>query len=280
MHVKIWGARGSIPVSGKDYIRYGGDTTCIEIETENGETIIFDAGTGIRSLGNKLLKEGRKKFHFLISHAHWDHLMGFPFFKPLYLKRSIINFHGCTFAQESIKSFLAQTMRAPFFPVDLSEVSATLNFNEICRTEFTIAGLKCRSIPLNHPNKGYGFRLYEGSKSICLFPDNELSSSHPDAKEINAYSEFVKNADVLVHDAEYLPEEYEKFADGWGHSVYTDTVKMGINAGVKRLVLFHLNQDRTDDQVDKMTEKARQLIASSRSNMQCEYARTGLEFKI
>ncbi len=280
MKIKIWGARGSIPVSGQEFVRYGGDTTCIEIETANGDIIIVDAGSGIRTLGNTLLKEGRTEFHFLFSHAHWDHLLGFPFFKPLYRKSSTLQFHGCTFAQESIKTILKETMRPPFFPVDLSTVSATLQFTEKCRPEFEIAGLYCQSIPLNHPNFGYGFRLHEGDNSIAIFPDNELSLSQPNAKPLEEYVKFVSGSDILVHDAEYLPEEYESFSKGWGHSIYSDTVKLGIEGRVDRLILFHLNQERTDDQVDEMSVKARNIIRDAGANLSCEYAHTGLEMTV
>ncbi len=280
MKIRIWGARGSIPVSGQEFVRYGGDTTCVEIETARGDVIILDAGSGIRTLGNKLLNEGRTEFHFLFSHAHWDHLLGFPFFKPLYRKDSFLHFHGCTFAQESIKTILKETMRAPFFPVDLSAVLATLKFDRKCLPEFEVAGLRCQSIPLNHPNKGYGFRLYEGDRSIAIFPDNELSFPHPNARPIEEYVKFVSGADVLLHDAEYLPGEYESFSKGWGHSVYSDTVRLGIDSEVDHLILFHLNQERTDDQVDEMAKKARSIISETGVNMSCEYAYTGLEMVI
>lgn len=280
MKLTVWGARGSIAVSGRQYLAYGGDTTCIEIETADGEIIILDAGTGLRALGNKLMQEQRKDFHFLLSHAHWDHILGFPFFRPLYQKGTTFSFHGCTFTQQTVAGFLRETMHAPFFPVDLRMVAANLHFDHECGEEFEIGGLQCTSIPLNHPNGGFGFRLTEGGRSVVLFPDNELTFPHPRGKRFDDYSAFAAGADLLVHDAEYLPEEYEKLTRGWGHSIFRDTVRLGLEAEVGRLVLWHLNQDRTDDKVDEMAQAAQGMVKDAGADMPCEFARTGLEITI
>ncbi len=280
MMLTIWGARGSIPVSGPDFVAYGGDTTCAELESSQGEIIILDAGTGLRALGNKLESEGRKVLHFLFSHAHWDHLLGFPFFKPLYRSDVVIYFHGCTYAQESIRTILSETMRAPFFPVDLTEVEATLHFDDDCRQHFTLAGLQCQSIALNHPNGGYGFRLTEAGRSLAWFPDNELDYHHPDGRDFADYAEFVAAVDLMIHDGEYFPEEYQRLHRGWGHSVFTDTVRLALAARVGRLILWHLDQDRSDAAADAMAEAARQAIAEAGQTLPCEVARTGLSLMI
>ncbi|MFC1679252.1 MBL fold metallo-hydrolase [Elusimicrobiota bacterium] len=280
MKITVWGARGSIPVSGSQYLRYGGDTTCVELETRSRELIIMDAGSGIRPLGNKVLAEKRRSAHLLLSHAHWDHILGFPFFKPLYLKDTTIYLHGCTIAQESIKHLLGETMRAPFFPVDLNKVAANLVYDDRCPDEFTVAGLCVQRIPLSHPNKGYGFRLTEEDKSLAFFPDNEPLFSHPDGKDFKDYVEFLKGVDVLIHDAEYLPEEYERFAKGWGHSVSLDTVRLALDAEVKHLILWHLNQDRDDDAVGAMLADARKAVKAAGSDMVVDMARTGLSIEV
>ncbi|MFH2204767.1 MAG: MBL fold metallo-hydrolase [Elusimicrobiota bacterium] len=277
MKITVWGARGSIPVSGKQYLKYGGDTTCIEIETKNGDTVILDAGTGLRALGNKLWKAGKRNFHFMITHSHWDHLMGFPFFKPLHHKGVHIHFHGCTFAQQSIKNILKETLRAPFFPVDLQEVPATLIYDDTCLSTFEAAGLKVISVPLCHPNQGYGFLIDEDGKRLAFFPDNELDYPHKGGRTFAEYAQAFTGTDVLIHDAEYLPEEYAEFAKGWGHSVYSDTVRLGSEAGVKRLILWHLNQERTDEQADAMQAQAR---AVAKNGTQCDMAYTGMSFEL
>ena len=280
MRLTIWGARGSVPVSGPEYLRYGGDTTCLAIETSSGELVIFDAGTGIRALGNQLLAEGRREFHLLLSHAHWDHLLGFPFFKPLYQSDVVIHCHGCTYAQQSVKTILNETMKAPFFPVDLDDVAATLRFDDECLERAEFAGLSCHSIPLSHPNNGYGFRISEGDKTVALFPDNELAFVHPGGKSFADYRDFIAGVDVLIHDGEYRATEYQRFFRGWGHSSFRDTVRLAIDAGVDRLLLWHLNQDRGDDGVDAILADAREMIAVAGSSVACDMARTGLTLEV
>ncbi len=280
MKLTVWGARGSIPVSGAEYERYGGDTTCVCLDTNAGETIILDAGTGLRPLGNLLLEENRKTFHFVLSHAHWDHLLGFPFFKPLYRDGVTIHIHGCTYAQQSIRTFLSEVMQPPFFPVTLDDVHAKLVFDNECRPEFSVGSLCCESIPLSHPNNGYGFRLTEGERSLAFFPDNEFTYPHPDGRSFEDYVSFVRGVDLLLHDAEYLPEEYDKFSRGWGHSVYGDTVRLAVEADVGQLLLWHLNQDRGDDDVDALARLADEAAAEAGRHDLCTMARTGLVLDI
>ncbi len=275
MKLTIWGARGSIPVSGPEYVEYGGDTTCIEIETADGAAVVFDAGSGLRGLGNKLMAEGRREVHFLLSHAHWDHLLGFPFFKPLYQPGVVIRFHGCTYAQQSVRAILKETMRAPFFPVEFDDVAAELRFDDECLEQFDLAGMECHSIPLSHPNNGYGFRVTEHGRSLALFPDNELTYLHRGGRRAVDYRDFVSGVDLLIHDGEYLPEEYQQSFRGWGHSVFTDTVDLALDARVGQLVLWHLNQDRDDAGVTAMARAARERIAAAGETLACEVARTG-----
>ena len=281
MRLTVWGARGSIPVSGQQYVRYGGDTTCLEIETASGDVLVLDAGTGMRALGNKYvhLPRSRRVFNILLTHAHWDHLLGFPFFKPLFRKGTSINIHGCASAQESVHHFFEKTMQAPFFPVDLADVAADLHFAQPCEA-FTIGSVECTLFPMNHPNGGFGFKLTENGRSLAFFPDNELGFSHPDGASFDAYAGFVRGVDLLIHDAEYLPEEYESFSRGWGHSIYQDTVRLALKGGVGRLLLWHLNQDRDDDGVDRMVARARQLIEDAGAEIPCESARTGLSIEL
>ncbi|MFC1544461.1 MBL fold metallo-hydrolase [Gemmatimonadota bacterium] len=276
MQITVWGARGSIPVSGEQYLRYGGDTTCVELEPSAGDTFILDAGTGLRGLGNKLLAEGKTTFHFLLSHAHWDHLLGFPYFKPLYRAETKIHLHGCTNAQASIRSFFAESMKPPYFPLNLSDVPATITFDDVCPPQLEICGLQFKTILLNHPNHGYGVRITDEGRSFAFFPDNELSHAHPKGGTFADYVRFLEGVDVLIHDAEYLPEEYEAWSKGWGHSTFTDTVRLAGEAGVDRLILWHLNQDRSDDDVDDLLKQARAYAATLEHVPECEMGRTGM----
>ena len=277
MKLTILGARGSIPCSGVEVVKYGGETTSAYVESKSGHLIILDLGTGVRLLGNDIIENpnGPKKFHVLLTHAHWDHLMGFPFFAPLYSEDYTLYFHGWGDAQRSVRSLFEEAMKPPFFPVDLKNVAAELDFNEDPE-EFQIGSVKVNRFPLCHPNGGCGFSLEEEGKRICFFPDNELTFDHPGCRSYDAIVEFCQGADVLIHDAEYYREEYEKFTRGFGHTVFDDTVKLALDAKVKRLLLWHHKPERTDEQVDAMQEKARAQIKEAGGATICDAAYKGM----
>ena len=269
MLIRCWGSRGSIPVSGKEYLKYGGDTTCIELRTKNDSIVIIDAGSGIRRLGNNLIQEGRLDFNIIFTHAHWDHILGFPFFKPLYRKETRINILGAILAQESVKHILSKTMQAPNFPVRLEDIRANLSYLPECQDWFKINGLSITPIQLSHPNQGLGYKFSENGKNFVFLTDNELTYIHPGGLKFEDYIEFSRGADLLIHDSEYLPEEYNKFTKTWGHSVYLDSLTLALEAGVKRFGLFHHNQERTDEQIDSMVTDCRRIIRERGSNMEC-----------
>jgi phosphoribosyl 1,2-cyclic phosphodiesterase len=279
MIITCWGSRGSIPVSGKDYVKYGGDTTCIEIQTGSGDVVIIDAGTGIRELGNRLIKEPPKPLHLLLTHAHWDHIIGFPFFKPLYSDRQQIILHTGPFTAKGLQRILSYTMIAPHFPVPFSRISARLEYRVTPPQAFHLGALTITPIPISHPNSGYGYKLMEDGKTFVFLTDNELGFSHPTGLSTQAYITFCTGADLLFHDAEYTPEEYEKMV-GWGHSAYTNTLHLAGNAGVTKLGLFHLNQDRTDRQMDNLVTKAHYQITEKGYQFECLAVGRGLRFEL
>ena len=266
MLIRCWGARGSIPVSGQDYVCYGGDTPCIEIRTRDDDIIILDAGSGVRRLGNRLLAEDRHDYTMLFTHAHWDHIMGFPFFKPIYLSEARIRLFGCPFAQASVKAMISRIMAPPNFPVRFEEITAEISYQETCQDTFALGSLSVTPIPLSHPNQGMGYRFEEEGKSFVFLTDNELAYRHPGGMAYEDYCSFAEGADLLIHDAEYRPEDY-LLTRTWGHSVYTDALRLALDAGVARLGLFHHNQERTDRDLDEMVEESRR-IATGRS-LQC-----------
>lgn len=268
MYIKCWGSRGSIPVSGVDYIKYGGDTTCLEIRTKSDDIIIVDAGTGIRRLGNKLIEEKRYKYNFIFTHAHWDHLMGFPFFKPLYSKKTELNVHSCSFQNQFVETALSRLLTPPNFPIRYSDLKAKINYLEACSTEFEIGSATITPIPISHPNNGCGYKFAEDGKSFVFLTDNELGFVHPGGLSYKDYMEFSEGADLLIHDADYTPEEYETTIE-WGHSVYTDTLDLALEAGVSQLGLFHLNQERTDQQINQIVESCRRSITEKGKNLEC-----------
>ena len=279
MNIKIWGSRGSIPVSGKEYLKYGGDTTCLEIRTKSGDTIIIDAGTGIRRLGNKLAAEKCYDLNFIFTHAHWDHVMGFPFFKPLYFTKSTIRMHRCPFHNKFVETILSKVMAPPNFPLKYSDITAQMLYIEACPTEFEIGSVKVVPIALSHPNGGSGYKFIEDGKSFVFLTDNELDFIHPGGLPFNEYSDFCTGADLLIHDAEYTPEEYKTFKD-WGHSAYTDAFGLAQKAAVKQLGLFHLNPERTDDEMDKIVEDCRNRIAAKGFAMTCVGVARDMEFEL
>ncbi len=275
MIIRCWGARGSIPVSGPEYLKYGGDTTCLEIRTKEDDIIIVDAGSGIRRLGNALLAQGRRDYNMFFTHAHWDHLLGFPFFKPIYFKDTRINMFGCPFAQISVKDLIAQVMTAPHFPINYDDIRCDISYHETCGTRFTINTMTVTSFPLSHPNQGMGYRFEEDGKSFVFLTDNELGYVHPGGLGFEDYVQFSANADLLIHDAEFREDDYKKT---WGHSTYNDAVRLAIEARVKTLGLFHHNQERNDGEVDDIVERSRNLIRDQQAPLKCCAVQRDMEF--
>ena len=280
MLIRCWGSRGSIPVSGKDYIEFGGDTTCLEIQSADGHLLIVDAGSGIRRLGNRIMTDNRReKLHMFFTHAHWDHLLGFPFFKPIYQKAMDLTLYGCPFAQQSVEHMIGGTMAAPYFPVKFSDVRAHFQYRGLCVATFAIGSLLITPILLSHPNQGIGFKFTENGKSFVFLTDNELGYVHPGGLDFAAYREFVMGADLLIHDAEFTEAEYT-MTKTWGHSTYNDAVRLSIEAGVKKLGMFHHNQDRIDSGVHQIESACRDIIGQRQSSLECFAVGAGFEMTL
>ncbi len=280
MIIRCWGARGSIPVSGREYQKYGGSTTCIEIQTLDDQIIIVDAGSGIRKLGQTLLKEARRDLHLVFTHAHWDHLLGFPFFEPIYREGTVIHFFGFEAAQQSVRGMFSGAMQSPNFPVDFSVVKAELKYQESCREAFTIGSVTVTPIPLSHPGQGIGYKFSEEGKHFVFLTDNEPDHPHPGGLGLEAYREFSRGADLLIHDAQYTAAEYPQLTKGWGHSLYTDALRLGLEAEVQRLGLFHHDPDRTDEAVDGMEADCQRLLEERQSGLECFAVHEGLEIEL
>jgi len=268
MRIKCWGSRGSTPVSGKEYLKYGGDTSCLEIRTKTDDIIIVDAGTGIRRLGNSLIDEGRFSYHFIFTHAHWDHVMGFPFFKPVFFEHSTLVIHKCPFHTDFVEIILNKVMSPPSFPVKYSEIKARIVYPDACPETFKIGTVTIEPIPLSHPNGGSGYKFIENGKTFVYLTDNELGFKHSGGLTVDEYLSFSKGADLFIHDAEYTDEEYRTTVE-WGHTTYTQALDLAIKAGVKKFGLFHLNQDRSDDDMDEIVNKCRARLKREKINMEC-----------
>jgi phosphoribosyl 1,2-cyclic phosphodiesterase len=279
MVINCWGSRGSIPVSGNAYIKYGGDTTCIEIRAGSGDIIIVDAGTGIRRLGNKLVKEDIHRYNCIFTHAHWDHIMGLPFFKPLYSNRTKIKVFRCPYAGMYAEKMITRVLTPPHFPVKYSDLSAEFTYEEGCPYEFKIGSITVVPIHLSHPNGGRGYKFIEDGKTFVFLTDNELGYIHPNGLTLNDYVAFSFQADLLIHDAEFTPEEYHRYIE-WGHSSYEDVLNLASRAEVKKLGLFHLNQNRTDDAMDAIVDDCRQVIDGKGLGFECMAVGSDMSFTL
>jgi phosphoribosyl 1,2-cyclic phosphodiesterase len=273
MKIKIWGCRGSIATPGPNTLRYGGNSTCLEIRSVTGQVFVVDAGSGLRQFGKALLQEPDvTAIRFFLTHPHWDHLAGFPFFQPAYLRRYSITFCSGAHEQDALRKYLTRQMVSPYFPIDFKYLKARLDFR--CDAPQKEKG-HCRhgsmevlAFPLNHPNGGYGFKFIEGKKTFVFLTDNELGYRHKGGCTRRQYAEFCRDADLLFHDAQYTTEEYRR-TRGWGHSTYDHTIEMAMEAGVRRLGLFHHDPDRTDDDLDRCVAVCREQIHKSGSSMDC-----------
>ena len=268
MLIRCWGARGSIPVSGKMFERYGGDSPCIEVRDRFGGCLIIDCGTGMRRLGMQLMQENLEEFSLIMTHFHWDHVLGFPFFRPLYSPSTRMTLYGWPAVQGDVQQKLYHVMAPPHFPVPARDISAEITTVLCEETSLDVGGLHIETIPLNHPNQGLGFRITENGKSFVFLTDNELDEPYEQGSSYDEFVAFCRDADLLVHDGEYTREEYE-LTRTWGHSRYVDALRLAEDACVARLGLFHHNQARTDDEVDEIVQECREHLAARKSSIDC-----------
>jgi phosphoribosyl 1,2-cyclic phosphodiesterase len=257
VHLRCWGTRGSIPTPGPETVRHGGNTTCFEIQ-HDGNRLIFDAGSGIRPLGLDIVEKGPDTIHIFLTHFHWDHIQGFPFFAPLYDPEDSIKVVGPKQKDIDVQNLFAGQMGPIYFPVPFSVVAAAMEFEHLNDGEYELGDVRMRVMRVKHPSFVIAYRVEVGGKSICLIPDNEIDGNMYDVgpdweKRI---VDFVGDADLLVHDSMYTEEEYGSRA-GWGHSTFSQSVRLAEEGGVKQLLFFHHDPTRTDDQLDEIVARMR-----------------------
>lgn len=276
MKLTFWGTRGSIAVPGPTTLRYGGNTTCLGLEIDGQPPVILDAGSGIRPLGIKLAETpGPLEVILLITHLHWDHLLGFLFFDPAYRPGSQIRLGGWPRGRDGIRSLFDSQRSDGHFPVMFSNLPSTVSLDEtILAPRFDLGAVSVRTIPLNHPQGGIGLRFEVDGRVFVFLTDNELGG--PGKLQIDDYARFCEGAHVLVHDAQYLPEEMDKRV-GWGHSDWRSVLELGRKAGVEQLILTHHDPNRSDEELDDILTEARHEAASG---MQVEMAHEGLSLFI
>ncbi len=259
MQIKFYGVRGSIASPGKETVRYGGNTSCVFVEADDGTLFIFDAGTGIRKLGEDLIaQELSKEINLLFSHYHWDHIQGFPFFLPAYKKNQVINLLTAHLKDVNAHAVLTQ-MTNPHFPVPGDKLEARVILLSIDNNKLEIGENKIYSRSLNHPGGGSAYRLETPRGSMAYVTDNELDPPKPPVTAYQEWVDFLKNVDCLIHDAMYLDEDLEKI-HGWGHSLISQVLQLAVDAKIKKLILFHHDPARTDAQLDQIGKDSRKWM--------------------
>ncbi len=303
MKLRFWGVRGSIPCPGETTVGYGGNTACIELRVGTEEKLyIIDAGSGIRSLGNYLMQHDLPKgpidTSIFLSHTHWDHIMGFPFFVPIFIPSSRIKIYGpVTYEEEGLAEIVGGQLSYRYFPVKHSELAANISYHPMRESSLDLGeGLWLTTKYLNHPILCLGYRFEYQGKVICTAYDTEpfrnVFPTNPDdpgydpiaaeegeraaAEENEKVLRFFQGADLLIHDTQYTQQEYLDSKLGWGHSTFEYAINNAHKAGVKHLVLFHHDPMRTDAQLDSLIDDYRSRI-KGKTNMKIEGAREGME---
>lgn len=277
--LRFWGVRGSIPTPGRATVRYGGNTACVEVRV-GGEMLALDAGTGIRLLGQALTAEFQRRplsLTLLLTHTHWDHIQGLPFFAPLYQPRNRIHILGCEGARQGLATILGNQMENPYFPVGLDELPSNVRIEELRELSFQVGAVRVEACYANHPGVCVGYRLFAGDRSLAFFPDNEPRAAGRAGSRGGAdrkLTEFLRGVDVLIMDAQYDCHEYRRHR-GWGHGCVDDVVALALAAGAKRLFLFHHDPNHDDAKLAELTRHARRLVAARGGTLRVEAAREG-----
>jgi phosphoribosyl 1,2-cyclic phosphodiesterase len=256
MRATIWGCRGSLAAPGRSKLRYGGDTTCVELRLHDGTLVVLDAGTGIRELGASI--GNVKEVHLLLTHLHMDHVEGFPFFTPLWSPDADLHVWGPPSPMFSLKERLARYMSPPLFPIDVHDVPASTTFHDLPIDSWTIGSATITALPIEHPGPTVGYRIEENGVVFAFMPDHEPAALGDFANEspdwIDGFA-IADGADLLMHDSQYTPAEYEG-RRGWGHSSYTDAVAYARVTGAKKLLMFHHDPTHDDDTLEGMQRAA------------------------
>lgn len=287
--ITFWGTRGSIPTPGAATARYGGNTPCVSVQglgPASDSMVVLDAGTGIRPLGRELtMKAGKKPLQvdLLVSHTHWDHIQGLPFFAPVFGAENSVRIWGPKQGEVDLETILRQQMHPVVFPVPLDQLAAGLSVRHVDSERFEVNGFAVSAFRLRHPAHTLAYRLtpVAGGESMAYVTDNELGPGGDYGEPPGwrgAFERFLEGVDVLIHDAMFTPEEVDRHR-GWGHSSYQEAVELAGRAGVKRLVLFHHRPERDDGALDQLMERASEA-ASRYSNLEVVAGREGLELTL
>jgi phosphoribosyl 1,2-cyclic phosphodiesterase len=278
MRVTFYGVRGSVPAPGPATVRYGGNTSCVGVELSDGSRLILDAGTGIRTLGNELIKNGGAvRTSLLLSHTHWDHVLGLPFFAPLWKRDTELCIYPLI--NEAQERFQRTIFDDIHFPVSAQDIPSRVVFERPEGDSWRIGSATVTRIALNHPGGSQGFRIQDADGSaLAYLTDNELPST-PDAPLLDELARFSDGVDLLIHDSQYLSRDMPAKA-GWGHSVVDDVLRLGKLAEPKRLALFHHDPDRPDDELDAIGARAATWLEENAGQTEAVVACEGMSIDL
>jgi phosphoribosyl 1,2-cyclic phosphodiesterase len=280
-----WGVHGTLPAPGPAYTRYGGNTPCVSVEVGGGEPLyIFDCGSGIKRLSDRLMEAASERFsgRIFISHTHWDHINTIPFFAPLYIRGNQIDVFGPHQGDLTIASAISAQMESVYFPVTVREFGARLVCRDLREERLEFGPLKIDTMLLSHPGTCLGYRLSARGRTLCYVTDNELyppGSPRHNSRYVEHLTAFVKNADLLITDTTYRDSEYPSKVD-WGHSAVSQVADLAARAKVKRLHLFHHDPDQTDDDIDAKLAEMREALARLGSDVACDAPAEGRSVSI
>ena len=298
-YIRFWGVRGSYTAPFRTHLEVGGNTPCVEINVDD-HVLICDAGTGIIPLGNKLVADRKyDRLLILLSHFHWDHISGLPFFTPAFISKYNINFFGPGNSKEIVKKYIDNQMKAPYFPVGTEEWMANITYIDPKQKKIKHGPIEITYYSAHHPGITYGYNIQAKNKTIIYIPDNECLFLDKSIKENTKgfteeetimftqmnqeeYMSEVKNilnTDILIHDAQYTPEDYKK-KKGWGHSCYIDVINMAIDANVKSLYLFSHDPNNDDEIISGIQKECQKIIKSRNSSLKCFVAKEALEISL
>jgi phosphoribosyl 1,2-cyclic phosphodiesterase len=295
MKVRFWGVRGSIPTPGAEFVKFGGNTSCIEVDDDSGSAFVFDSGTGIRSCGLDLARRKIKNVHLFITHTHWDHIQGFPFFTPAYIPGTSIHIYGPIHFEKKLKHIMDLQMDYAYFPVSMQQLNAKIDYSDLKEAKIQVGETLITTKYSNHPVTGLCYKIQSGGRTLVYSGDTEpyynslstgtdpLAFREENADENvddivrernSAHRDFC-TSDLLIHDCQYTEEEYEKYK-GWGHSPMETVIKMAIESGVKKLVLNHHDPAHSD----AMLEETEKTLKAKYPSLEMVFSREGMELEV
>lgn len=289
--VRFWGVRGSIPTPGPQTHRYGGNTSCVEMEVD-GVRYICDAGSGIRELGIELMSKSVAplRAHLFFSHMHWDHIQGFPFFKPVYVPKNHFTIWGPKTGDRRFARLLGGQMKSSYFPVDFQDLGGTIHADDLNNGDREVDGVRVRVFHQHHPGVSYAYRFEKNGVAVVYATDSELDLELTDTelplREPSAMRgvpqdmvEFCRGARLLIADGQYTDEEYKRFI-GWGHARATTVVDLAVQAEVEQLAVFHHDPMHSDQEIDALIQHCQERARNHGSELQVFGAREGFELRV